>query len=143
MSTPPLDELLAQCRRREGPAILEVKGLSAQEAERLVSSLATHNIVARALDLSHLSGKADLLREVARAFDFPSYFGHNWDALLDCWSDMSWLPAAGYLCVLLGAEAFRTAHPRIHDAFLATCADVAERWAQDDKVVFKVIRAAD
>jgi RNAse (barnase) inhibitor barstar len=142
MSLPPLDELLELCRRREGLAVVEAQALSAEEAERLASSLAGHNIQARVIDLAHVSGKAALLRELARAFNFPGYFGHNWDALIDSWSDLSWLPAAGYVAILLNADAFRAAHPRIHDAFLTVCDDVARRWAEDDKVVFKVVRAA-
>jgi RNAse (barnase) inhibitor barstar len=38
----------------------------------------------------HADSKAHILEELARAFTFPSYFGHNWDALLDCVSDPSW-----------------------------------------------------
>ncbi len=31
--------------------------------------------------------KDTLLTSIAKACDFPSYFGHNWDALWDCLTD--------------------------------------------------------
>jgi len=143
MSTPSLDTLLAECSDPKGPVVLAADSLSVDEANHLVSALAARNIQARVLDGSRLSGKADLLRELAAAFAFPSYFGHNWDALIDCWSDMTWLPARGYLCVLLRADALRTADAATHDAFLTACHDVAERWRRHDPhIVFKLLRVA-
>ena len=52
------------------------------------------------IDLKRVSNKESLLKAVARALHFPSYFGMNWDALNDCLKDMSWKPAAGYVVVL-------------------------------------------
>ena len=46
--------------------------------------------------------KEALLRNIATALQFPSWFGHNWDALEDCLSD---LPAEGYVLLIEGAEA--------------------------------------
>jgi hypothetical protein len=52
--------------------------------------------VARDLDFTffHLPGsrirsKKDFLREVAEILHFPDYFGHNWDALADCMTDIT------------------------------------------------------
>lgn len=48
-------------------------------------------------------GKAALLRRFAAALEFPDWFGGNWDALEDCLTDLSWVPAPGYLVLIEGA----------------------------------------
>ncbi len=35
--------------------------------------------------------KGTLLALLSRELSFPGYFGANWDALVDCLSDLSWL----------------------------------------------------
>jgi RNAse (barnase) inhibitor barstar len=40
------------------------------------------------LDGRRLGSIADAHRELARLFDFPSYYGHNWDAFADCIDDV-------------------------------------------------------
>jgi hypothetical protein len=143
MSIPAFDTLLARCRRPDGLAVIEAESLTAEEAGKLAAALSAKDIQARVLDGTRLHGKADLLRTLAKEFNFPAHFGHNWDALIDAWSDLSWLPADGWVCILLAADAFRAAHPQAHDTFLDTCEDVAERWREwDPKMIFKMIRAA-
>ena len=51
------------------------------------------------LDGDAIADKATLLRACADALAFPPYFGRNWDALADCLTDLSWLPAPGYALV--------------------------------------------
>jgi RNAse (barnase) inhibitor barstar len=143
MSRPAFDKLLAQCQKPGPPAIVEAAVLSAEEAEHLVAALAEEEIEARHLDGTRLTGKADLLRELAKAFAFPSHFGHNWDALIDCLSDLSWLPAKGYVIVLTSADAFKAADSRAHETLLEVAEDVSERWREyDAAVVFKLLRGA-
>ena len=44
--------------------------------------------------------KAALLDNMASALGFPHWFGHNWDALEDCLTDLSWRDATGYVLLI-------------------------------------------
>lgn len=57
----------------------------------------------RDIDLGYATDKHTQLAQIAIALDFPDWFGHNWDALADCMSDLSWLPqGTAYVFVLTG-----------------------------------------
>lgn len=45
-----------------------------------------------------------LLKNLAQALAFPEWFGHNWDALEDCLTDLSWHEAPGYVLLFEHAE---------------------------------------
>jgi len=143
MSTPALETLAALCSQPEGPPVIQAEALSAEEVRQLTALLTARGVEARVIDGGKLAGKPDLLRAIADAFGFPAYFGHNWDALIDCWSDLSWLPARGYVCVLLRADALRAADAATHETLLEVCADVAQRWQEGEEGrVFKLVRCA-
>lgn len=86
------------------------------------------------VDGSAVSGKASFLDECERAYRFPAYFGHNWDALADCLADLSWLPppeagsGAGILTVFEHGDAFARADPDAYDVALEVWEDAAEAW---------------
>jgi RNAse (barnase) inhibitor barstar len=52
------------------------------------------------VDLAMAETKAAMLSAIAAALHFPEWFGHNWDALLDCLADLGWQPAEGYIVIL-------------------------------------------
>jgi Barstar (barnase inhibitor) len=55
------------------------------------------------IDLAGAADKDALMERVARALEFPSWFGGNWDALEDCLTDLSWSKADGHVLLLEGA----------------------------------------
>jgi len=43
--------------------------------------------------IGDVNSKDELLRELSNELSFPDYFGHNWDALLECLNDFHWIDA--------------------------------------------------
>lgn len=69
--------------------------LDEQAMQRLATELGFRYII---INGSAISIKEDLFDHLSNELNFPEYFGHNWDALLDCLRDLdSWLPAKGYV----------------------------------------------
>jgi len=48
--------------------------------------------------------KAQLLKNLAVALGFPDWFGHNWDALEDCLTDLSWREAPAHVLLIEEAK---------------------------------------
>jgi hypothetical protein len=75
------------------------------------------------LDPSSWRSVSDLHRDVASAFEFPSYYGQNLDALNDCLSDVGLFEygahesGAGTLLVVRGLESFVSLDRRSAEAF--------------------------
>jgi len=79
--------------------------------------------------------KTDLLRTIAKALDFPAWFGENWDALEDCLTDLSWREAAGHVLVFEGIGALPLDE---RGTLVDVLASAAQFWAQQGKPFFAV-----
>lgn len=66
----------------------------------LIDAAEQNNFAVFRVDLTGVRDKAGLLQSVGDALAFPDWYGHNWDALLDCLADLSWQPADGYVVIL-------------------------------------------
>ena len=69
-----------------------------------------------------------LLREWARALDFPDYFGQNWDALEECLADLEWLPAKGYILLITDAAQVLPDDEEEYATLLEVLRDAGEAW---------------
>ena len=78
----------------------------------------------------------DASSAIARALQFPAWFGGNWDALEDCLGDLSWRPADSHVLV------FRNWHALPGDD-LGVLIDVlrssAEFWSGRGRPFFAVL----
>lgn len=112
------------------PWLLEFVGSPARAYE-LAWKLATEGMVTRVLHGAKMTRHSSFYDEVAAALQFPDYFGENPQALDECISDLSWLPADSYLLVIAdGCRLLEEEQPRQFELWLAAFQRAAERWAK-------------
>lgn len=97
----------------------------------------THVPLEVRIDLAGCDDKMALLARFSSALKFPPWFGNNWDALTDCLTDLSWLPAPAYRIVLLQPGQLRQADPEVLATSLEILDEAAAYWA-DEGVAFTV-----
>jgi hypothetical protein len=85
----------ATCVKFAKPAELNAICLEIAEMFESVS-----DIRIAVIDGALIGGKSDVLAAFASQFAFPEYFGHNWDALEECLSDLSWLKSGLFLVLI-------------------------------------------
>ena len=83
--------------------------------------------------------KNAVLNAIAKALQFPDYFGHNWDAFYVCLLDLPHSDGAGTLLVLREASGFARAEPEEFAAAAATLQDAADYWKGENKALLVVI----
>ena len=63
-------------------------------------------------DVSACTGSHETLRELGKAFNFPTWYGINFDALHDCLTDLDWQPAKGLVLQISGLDTLRIGNPQ-------------------------------
>jgi hypothetical protein len=64
----------------------------------------------------------------AKTMRFPSYFGRNWDALIDLSTDLSWDRHPGYVTVIENADVLFSYPRAVLPTFLNVCKAISLRW---------------
>ena len=82
-----------------------------------------------------INGKPALLRAIAKALEFPDWFGENWDALEDCLTDLSWCEADGHVLLFEGIGALALDE---RGTLIEVLASAAQFWAGQGKPFFAV-----
>src|ERR1700730_8260575 len=73
--------------------------------------------------------------ECAAAWQFPYYFGENWDAFEECLADLEWLPAEAYMfCVTQGIHLLEKEPSEQQVRLLSLLQRVAREWGQSTAI---------
>jgi len=99
-----------------------------------------HNGADVTIDAS-AEGKQELLGRIAGGLSFPDYFGGNWDALIDCLSDLTWLEKTEAIIDHAAVPALSAKDTRL---YLESLIDAADRRAPDRLPKLRILfRATD
>lgn len=93
----------------------------------------------REVDLSAVRDKAGVLAASARALDFPSSFGANWDAWADSLQDLSWLRWSRLVIHVRGAAGVRNAAPDDWRIALDILDDAAKYWSTRGRTLLVLV----
>jgi RNAse (barnase) inhibitor barstar len=77
-----------------------------------------------------IADKGTFLDEMAKPFQFPGYYGRNWDALTDCLTDLYWFHEKPAHIVLIWPtpDHLLTAQPDDFFTALAILNEAVDRW---------------
>jgi RNAse (barnase) inhibitor barstar len=104
----------------------------------LVQTLGSMNVRAEEIGVPPISSAGDLFRQIARAFEFPTYVGQNWDAVEEALRDLEWLPAPGYTLIVRQARHVWVECPEVAGMLIEVWLTAAEWWA-DSETAFHLI----
>lgn len=131
-----LDELLAN---------LTLSGACATRdpIDEIVTAAEAKGFGAYNIDLSTIDDKPALMREMQEALDFPQWFGHNWDALEDCLTDMSWSDHPGYVLLISGGSAFRKRDKALFETLVDVLKTAADYWRGEERAFWAFFLAVE
>ena len=95
------------------------------------------------VNLAQVTDKEAFLEAVGKALNFPDWYGHNWDALADCLTDLSWMAADGYVIILEHSDGFAEAAPTDFAMALSVFQDAADTWREEGTPFWTLVGTAD
>jgi RNAse (barnase) inhibitor barstar len=90
----------------------------------------------------NIARKEQLLNHVATALRFPDEFGHNWDALEECLTDLEWVDADGYLIYYDHIDGLLAAHPDQFETLVEILRDAVASWKSDGSAMIVLLSGA-
>jgi Barstar (barnase inhibitor) len=112
--------------------------LTIKEIERLKQDKGTKVYV---LDGDRIIDGTSLFQEFATVMQFPEYFGHNWDALKDCLTELDGHEVDRYIITIDKLDRFITNDPSQWTSFLDVCKSVVEYWQDTETPVYILLHS--
>jgi RNAse (barnase) inhibitor barstar len=91
------------------------------------------------VDGKNIQRKEQLLNHVATALHFPGDFGHNWDALEECLTDLEWVDADGYILYYDHIDGLLDKHPDQFETLVEILRDAVGSWKEDGSAMIVLL----
>lgn len=125
-----MDELISALQGDRSPGLYQ--SAADLDLEELAVICQEQDFQLGHLDGATITNKAEFFTACATALQFPSYFGHNWDALEECLTDLEWLPASGYLLLYSHPKPFAQTHPKDWKTLIEIFQSAIDEWNETD-----------
>jgi len=88
------------------------------------------NTVIRLIRSQNMCCDRDMFNEVSAAYQFPYYFGCNWNAFNECITDLVWLPADSYITAIADYDYLINKWPDGAKYLIDSLLYAAEEWSK-------------
>ncbi len=92
------------------------------------------------LDGHDIVDRATLLQQLAKVMQFPEHFGHNWDALADCLTDLDEDEVDRQIIIIDRLDNFAIANPQQWLTFLDICKSTVKYWQDTNTPMYIMLR---
>lgn len=130
-----VDSLTSAIANPGGPAVTELgEPLTPEGARKVAKALQKRGIHTHTIELADTDPDVEqtLMDELDRGFQFPDYFGDNWNAVDECINDLSWIPADGYCCIVLNRRVLEQLK-RVETLFVSLMSNASIQWKMEGK----------
>lgn len=107
--------------------------LAPQDERALIAAVHKAGLTLLRLDVKGVRDKDGLLSAIAKALEFPEWFGRNWDALEECLTDLPGNDTRGFVLLIDHCADFVKHAPHEFDTAKEVFESVAEFWAEQGK----------
>jgi hypothetical protein len=83
------------------------------------------------VEAEEIKSEPALMDIFAASMNLPSYFGRNWDALLDLTRDLSWTKAEGYVLIISGGDNLSSLPNGIFSSLIAVLEATVRDWRDE------------
>ena len=112
------------------------------ESKSLQAAAKRHGFAFFHIEGKNISRKEQLLNHAATALRLPEDFGHNWDALEECLTDMEWVDADGYVIYYDHIDGFLNAHPDQFETLVEILRDAVASWKADGSAMVVLLQGS-
>jgi RNAse (barnase) inhibitor barstar len=112
--------------------------LTVKEIERLKQDKGTKVF---AFDGDRIVDSTSLFQEFATVMQFPEYFGHNWDALKDCLTELDGHEVDRYIITIDKLDRFIANDTSQWTDLLDVCKSVVEYWQDTETPVYILLHS--
>ena len=99
----------------------------------LKHDLSTEGFYIKEFDSSSVKSDRDLFSYIANAFEFPDYFGNNWDSMDECLADIDLSHSKGAVLILSNASCLWKEAAYTAGKLLSVWQGAAELWGNENK----------
>jgi RNAse (barnase) inhibitor barstar len=112
------------------------------DAKKIQSAAKKHQLAFFHVDGRNVQRKEQLMTALQTALDLPAHFGHNWDALEECLTDLAPVDGAGYFLLYDHIDGLMQAHPDQFETLVEILRDAVSSWQEDDTRMMVVLAGA-